>query len=128
MTSDLSVTHLFLSGAEMNPTTVRAAYPGAQFVARARLQANPDEIAPLFAQALDAGNDEIWGILLQRSDDQRNDAVRTAVTDDGRDVPVAPRLPLLDGDPEAVLAAARYWELPPAYIERLAIAVSGDSE
>jgi hypothetical protein len=37
-------------------------------------------------------------------------------------------LPLLDGDPEAVLAAARYWELPPAYVARLAAAVSGDSE
>jgi hypothetical protein len=123
----LSENYLFLSGAQMNPTAARAAYAGAQFMARARLQAKPDEVAAPFAQALAAGSDEIWGILFQFNGQPTGES-RTAVTDDGREVQVSPRLPLLDGDPAAVLAAARYWELPPAYVERLATAVSGDGE
>lgn len=120
-------TYVFLSGAEMNPTAAWQASPEARFIARARLQANPDELAAPFAEALAAGNDEIWGILLQFNGQPAGE-LRTAITDDGREVQVEPRLPLLDGDPAAVLAAARYWELPPAYVERLATAVSGDGE
>lgn len=120
--------YVFVSGADMNPTAARAAYPGSQFVARARLQANPEEIASTFTTTLAAGSDEIWGILLQATNNQGSAKPRTAVTDDGREIQVTPRLPLLAGDPAAVLAAARYWELPPAYIDRLATAASGDGE
>jgi hypothetical protein len=121
-------TYVFLSGAKMNPTVAREVYPDAHFVARARLQANVNDIAPPFSASLAAGSDEIWGIILASQDGQSTTPRRTAITDDGREVQVEPHLPLLDGDTEVVLAAARYWELPPAYIARLAAAVSGDSE
>jgi hypothetical protein len=102
----------FLSGAEMDPTAVRATYPGARFVARARLLGGGPGDA----------SDEIWGILIRvpgsgkRGDAEEREVVtddghrfRAAVVDDGRP----------SGDPAAVIAAARYWELSPAYVRRL---------
>ncbi|HEU0115470.1 MAG TPA: hypothetical protein VFQ80_12375, partial [Thermomicrobiales bacterium] len=40
-------------------------------------------------------------------------------TDDGRRFLAAVPSPVEDADPAKVIAAARYWELAPAYIERL---------
>ena len=98
----------FLSGAEMEPGTVLAAYPGARFEARARL-AEP-------------GDGDVWGILIRTASSVETDAgdVREVVTDDGRRVRAAAAgggRPT--GEPDAVLAAARYWELPPSYVRRL---------
>jgi hypothetical protein len=36
--------------------------------------------------------------------------------------------PADDADPAAVLATARYWELPPPYVRRLAIAAKAPVE
>lgn len=108
--------HRFLCGADMDPTAVRAAYPGARFVARARLATEPggDDPAP----------EEIWGILLRLppgdDPDQAAAEERGVVADDGRRLrAVAVGGGQSAGDPAAVLAAARFWELPPAYIRRL---------
>jgi hypothetical protein len=83
---------------------------GARFVARARLLP-PD----------DGPSEGIWGILLEVSADRAGshpDAVRSVVADDGRAYDAwAEEGP--GGDPAAVLAAARYWELPPAYVHAL---------
>ena len=97
----------------MDPTAVRAAYPGARFVARARFVDETDGTAP-----------EVWGILLRSADGGAGDH-RTVVTDEGRSF--AARLASTEatrGTPADMLAAARYWELPPAYVQRLRAAVT----
>jgi hypothetical protein len=42
-----------------------------------------------------------------------------ATADDGRSLRVVMAEPLLSGDPVTVLANARYWELPPAFVAAL---------
>jgi hypothetical protein len=49
------------------------------------------------------------------------------VSDDGRVFAVTIPPPD-DADPAAVLAAARYWELPPPYVRSLAIAANAPVE
>ena len=105
--------YLFLCGAEMEPERVRSAWPEARFVARAHLQPRP-----LGAVATPAGaRYEIWGIVIEIPDAPVTGDTRAAVAD-GRvfDVTVPPPD---DPDPAAVLAAARYWEVPPPYVRRL---------
>jgi hypothetical protein len=112
-----SGTVLFYSGAEMLPQTIRAAYPGARFIARARLIAPETEIAETFARALvDRGETAIvWGIAV-RVPDTVSGTARTATTDEGQELDVVlPGSQVVTGNPEAVLNAALYWELPPAY-------------
>jgi hypothetical protein len=97
----------FLCGAGMDPSTVRAALPGAAFVARAYLPGS-------------AGGGDRWGILLD-APPMNLDGLETreVITDDGRRFQAwAETTP--GGSPEEVLAAARYWELPPAYVRTLA--------
>jgi hypothetical protein len=63
--------------------------------------------------------EEVWGILIEGAGDETGAPVQ-AITDDGRTVDA--RIvggQVIDGDPDAALAAARYWELPPAYVARL---------
>jgi hypothetical protein len=120
------MTHLFLSGAEMEPTAVRTAHPGARFVARARIAANDATVAPTFAAHLDG---EVWGILIRVPGATAATAPLTATTDDGRSFAVAlAGEPVIGGDPDDVLAAARYWELPPPYVARLKAALSAPDE
>ncbi|MGH2535458.1 MAG: hypothetical protein ACRDJW_24625 [Thermomicrobiales bacterium] len=117
--------YLFLSGAEMHPTGVLAAYPGARFVARARLAAPAVDLAPPFADHIaDDGTAEVWGILLRWPDGTADGAPGEVVTDDGRTFQALTTSGLLGGDPQAVLAQARYWELPPPYVARLRDAVA----
>jgi hypothetical protein len=111
--------YLFLSGAEMQPERVLGAWPEARFVARGRLQPRPlgAVIPPAGARF------ETWGIVIEAPDAPAAGDTRSAVTDDGR-VYVVTALPADDADPTTVLAAARYWELPPPYVRRLAIAAN----
>src|SRR5215211_2536548 len=100
---------LFLSGADMDPTAVLAAHPGARFVARARVHADQREIATPFAKNIAGdGTAEIWGILIERSGEQEK-VTRPAVTDEGREIEAVVGGQLASGEPEAVLAAAKYW-------------------
>jgi hypothetical protein len=119
---------LFLSGADMDPTSVRASLPGAHFLARARVSADTNEIADPFASHLvaDGSPAEVWGILIAQPGE--NDATgesRQATTDDGRlfDVTLSGRQ-LASGKPDEVVSAARYWELPPRYVGRLRDAIA----
>jgi hypothetical protein len=110
---------LFLTGAEMQPERVRGTWPDARFVARGRL-----EPRPLTAVAAPAGpRYETWGIIIETPEAPASADARAVVTDDGRVFAVT-IYPADDADPAAVLAAARYWELPPAYVRRLAIAAN----
>ena len=111
--------YLLLSGAEMQPERVRESWPEARFVARARLQPRP-----LGAVAPPAGaRYETWGIVIETPGAADTRDARGAVADDGRVFTVAVPPPD-DADPAAVLAAAQYWELPPPYVRRLAIAAN----
>jgi hypothetical protein len=114
---------LFLSGAEMEPERVRAVWPEARFVARARLQPRPrGAVPPPVGTAY-----ETWGILIEAPGTDVDGEARGTVTDDGRAATaIAP--PPDDADPAAVLAAAKYWELPPAYVRRLARAANAPAE
>ena len=111
--------YVFLSGAEMEPERVRSTWPEARFVARGRL-----EPRPLGAVAAPAGvRYETWGIVIETADAPVSGESRGAVADDGRVFAVTVP-PADDADPAAVLAAARYWELPPPYVRWLAIAAN----
>jgi hypothetical protein len=106
--------YLFLRGAEMQPERIRSQWPEARFVARGKLSPQP-----LGAVAAPSGAEyETWGVIVEAPNGSAIDEARPAVTDDGRFlhvvVPVAD-----DADPAAVVAAARYWELPPPYVRRL---------
>ncbi len=115
--------HLFLSGAEMQPERVRTSWPEARFVARGRL-----EPRPLGAVIAPSGTRyETWGIVIETPAAPAMVEPRGAIADDGRAFTVAVPAPD-DGDPSAVLAAARYWELPPAYVRRLARAANAPVE
>ncbi|MDQ3225094.1 MAG: hypothetical protein M3Q50_00495 [Chloroflexota bacterium] len=115
--------HLFLSGADMQPERVRTDWPEARFVARSRLQPRPlgATMPPSGAQY------ETWGIVIVTPAAQVAGEMRGALADDGRVFAVAVPAPD-DGDPAAVLAAARYWELPPPYVRRLARAANAPVE
>ncbi|MCA9876400.1 MAG: hypothetical protein KC442_01415 [Thermomicrobiales bacterium] len=105
---------LFLQGAEMQPSRIRAAWPEARFLARARLTPRPQgPVAPPASPAYEA-----WGIVIEAPAGVTGDA-RHVVTDEGQPLQVTVPTPD-DADPKAVLAAAKYWELPPPYVRRLA--------
>ena len=115
--------YLFLSGAEMEPERVRGTWAEARFVARGRLEPRPFGAVPAPVGA----RYETWGIVIETSDASIPGDARGAVADDSRDFAVIVPPPV-DTDPAAVLAAARYWELPPPYVRRLAIAANAPVE
>jgi hypothetical protein len=97
----------FLCGAGMDPSLVRGALPGASFVARAYMPGGGP------------GGADRWGILLDApAVNLAGLESRDVVTDDGRRFQAwAETSP--GGRAEEILAAARYWELPPAYVKTL---------
>lgn len=116
-TSDDGGHLLFLSGADMHPTAIVTAYEGAMFVARGRLDEGGDTGAPA-----SAATEDVWGILLRMPDlEVRSPGEeRPVVVDDGRSFRARVVTPTGDAaDPVATIAAARYWELPPSYVDRL---------
>jgi hypothetical protein len=115
--------YLFLSGAEMQPEQVRGAWPEARFVARGRLEPRP--LGPVSAPV--GARYETWGIVIETPDASITGDSRGAVTDDDRNFAVIVPPPD-NADPAAVLAAARYWELPPPYVRRLASAANAPVE
>lgn len=115
-----SGTVVFLHGADMEPESVRATLPAAQFIARARVSATH------LSGSIPPGADlaEVWGILISVPEDALPGATIAATTDDGRSFTAAPVTPPdAIADPEATVSAARYWELPPAYVAALAAVV-----
>src|SRR5215208_479710 len=114
----------FLTGEAMWPDRVNRRWPGAQFVARARIERDD---APLPAAFATLTAPAIWGVLiaLPESAPGTGGAV-TATSDLGErfDAWFDPN-ELLQGDPESVVAAARYWELPWRYVGALRDALAG---
>jgi hypothetical protein len=91
----------------MAPEAIRRAFPAASFVARAWI-GDPAE--------------PVWGVLLAGAGPADDLPVAEVTTDDGRRFLAAVPSPVGDADPATVIAAARYWELSPAYVERLVAA------
>ena len=96
----------FVCGAGMAPGAVLAAWPGARFVARAWVPG--------------ADGAPVWGILLAGAGEAGGAPSATVTTDDGREFEAVVPTVAPEGDAAAVLAAARYWELPPSYVRTLA--------
>jgi hypothetical protein len=116
----------FYSGEMMSPEAIRAAIPGARFIARAAVPAEPGSVPSEFAPIV---TDTVWGIAVETGSEIGGEEV-TATTDDGRRLRVVLAEPLLSGDPATVLANAQYWELPPAFANamRAVIAPPQDEE
>jgi hypothetical protein len=99
----------------MSPEAIRAAYPKARFIARAAVLINGQPVADRFAPVIDQ---TVWGIAVDIGSDHPGETI-LATADDGRSLRVVLAEPLLSGDPATVLANARYWELPPAFVAAL---------
>ena len=109
---------VFYSGEAMQPATIRRADPTARFVARGAVARTGASLPDRFAGHV---GDQVWGIAVEVQGDAPSDEPTMDVTlDDGRMLTATLAEPLLDGDPAAVLANARYWELPPAFVALLA--------
>ena len=113
--------YVFLSGADMDPTSINQTYPGAVFVARAKVEARQGEVNPHFGHDLiPSGRGVVWGIVIETPEAHASDRERTVTTDDGRELTAilaGDRFAM--GDPAAVLRAAQYWELFPGYVALL---------
>lgn len=99
---------------------MRSAFGNPRFIARARIDAAEAEISPALARAIvDRGETgTIWGIAVEIDGEPAGGL--TVTTDEGRTLEAASTEPhYASGDPEAVLSAALYWELSPAYTQRL---------
>jgi hypothetical protein len=137
VTDDHREAFLFLYGADMDPTAVRAALPAARFVARAWVPTTASALPPLPAVepppplpgAARSPDTAVWGILLRVPEPvgaPAAEAAAEATTDDERRVAATIATPASAlADRAAVLAAARYWELPPGYVRRLAVWAEG---
>src|SRR5687767_1425176 len=99
-----------LTGEAMWPDRVNARWPGARFVARAQFDAGGAQ-RPIAFQSLDAP--ATWGVLVALPDGAASGIPVDATTDLGDSVRAYfDANELLAGDPEGVVAAAKYWELP----------------
>lgn len=114
---DAELTFGFRHGTDMEPSHIRRVNPEARFVARARLI----EGTTFPEMPGDGEEAAVWGILLTLpADPALPQAAATVRTDDGRTVGASILTVSGDvADRDAVIAAARYWELPPDYIRRL---------
>lgn len=122
MSGQNGATMRMLTGEAMWPDRIERRWPGAQFVARAKFDAG-DVARPAAFETLTAP--ATWGILVRIPADETAGLPITAQTDRGESVEARfdPE-ELLAGDPESVVAAARYWELPWRYVAALKDAVA----
>lgn len=111
---------LFVASANMWPRQINAAYPGAQFIARAKSVAPDGDVAPNFRGHVGS---EVWGLLVSAAGPLDVYRSITVTTDDGRMLEAWVFGELLAGDPQSLYMASRYWELPPAYIQLLRSAI-----
>jgi hypothetical protein len=111
-----------LTGEAMWPDRINARWPGAQFIARARFDAGNTGRPNVF-ESLDTP--AIWGVLIQLPTSEASGDAVTTTTDRGETIEARfDSGELLAGEPEGVVAAARYWELPWKYVGALRDAVA----
>jgi hypothetical protein len=111
-----------LTGEAMWPDRVNARWPGAQFIARARFDPGTADRPSAFAEL---ATPAIWGVLIQLPGVQAIGETVAATTDLGETIEARfDPSEYLAGEPEGVVAAARYWELPWRYVGALRDAVA----
>lgn len=102
----------------MWPDRVNRRWPGAQFIARAGFERGvftlPDAFVTLDAPIL-------WGTAIELPAGSSGTGALITVTTDRNETFAAwsDATELLAGDPESVVMAARYWELPWRYVAAL---------
>jgi hypothetical protein len=110
---------LFYTGEGMTPEGIRAAYPEARYIARGSVRVETSRVPEPFATVIEGA---VWGIAVEIDGDADGREL-TVTLDDGRQLEAVVAEPLLGGDPAVVLANARYWESPPAFVDRIASVV-----
>lgn len=115
-----STFHLFIASADMWPRQINAAYPGAQFIARAKAAVPDGDVVPNFSESVGG---EVWGVLVSAAGPLDVNHSIAVTTDDGRVFDAWVAGELLAGDPQSLYMASRYWELPPTYIQQLRSAI-----
>ncbi|MBA2470576.1 MAG: hypothetical protein H0V37_14315 [Chloroflexia bacterium] len=107
---------VFLWGADMNPTAIRARWPRSRFVAIACATGILSRSAGLRPNAF---GPEIWGIMVETGEDQRGTLVPLTLAHGASATAMVVDAPGGFGTPAGILAEARYWELPQAYRDRI---------
>ncbi len=108
---------VFLASDRIWPSAINANYPGATFLARARTSSEDHSVAEAFAPAVTG---DVWGVLVEVDAVPDSAAAVQVTTDDGTESQAyLDGSTLLDGDPESLFMAARYWELPPDFVQQL---------
>ena len=110
---------VFLCGADMQPSRIRARWPQARFVSIARADG-------VLAAGLGLGwyglGPEIWGIVVETGEPQRGAMLPLWLADGTSVTAMAVDGPEAFGSVAEALAQARYWELPADYRDRLELA------
>lgn len=107
---------VFLWGADMNPTTIRARWEGSRFIGIARAAGLLTRGVGLPAEAF---GPEIWGIVVETGSEQRGMPVPLTLPDGTSTTAMLAGEPDRMGTPADILAEANYWELPQAYRDRI---------
>ncbi|MCO5220821.1 MAG: hypothetical protein M9947_04455 [Thermomicrobiales bacterium] len=116
------VTIQLLTGEAIWPDRINSRWPGAQFVARVRIDAGAASLPAAFGSVPPAA---IWGVAVELPNGGGIGVPVSATTDRGESLQVLfDPDELLAGDPERVVMAARYWELPWRYVGALREAVA----
>lgn len=109
-------TRVFLAGASMRPSAIRARWPHARLVSIARADG-------VIAMGLGLGGyelgPELWGIVVETGEVQRGTMLPLWLPDGSSITAMSPGGPEEFGTVADALAQARYWELPASYRERL---------
>ena len=118
MTADVPAfrSRVFLWGADMQPSRIRARWPRARFVSLARADG-------VIAAGVGLGwyglGPEVWGIIVETGEPQEGAMVPLWLRDGSTATAMAVGDRAEFGTVDEALAQARYWELPAAYRERL---------
>jgi hypothetical protein len=110
---------VFLCGADMQPSRIRARWSQARFMSIARADG-------VLAAGLGLGwyglGPEMWGIIVETGEPQRGAMLPLWLPDGTSVTAMAVDGPEAFGSLAEALAQARYWELPADYRDRLELA------
>lgn len=107
---------VFLWGADMNPTTIRARWEGSRFVAIARAAGFLTRGAGMPAEAF---GPEIWGIVVETGFEQPGMPLPLTLPDGTSATAMLAGEPGGLGTLAEILGEAHYWELPQTYRDRI---------
>lgn len=115
---------VFLCGANMEPASIRARWPEAQFVALARTNGMLTQGIGLPANAF---GPDLWGIVIETGARQRGIYLPLTLRDGTSATAILVDDAAALGSLADILAQARYWELPEAYRNQIEAALAANS-